>query len=106
MVYLIHFSQPYKHARHYVGWTQNGHTLRSRLKSHRAGNGARLMEVVTKAGIDWEVVRTWKGEEGDRNFERKLKRQKHSWRHCPVCREEIRSKRAAGKQENLNELLM
>ena len=28
VVYLLHFAAPYKHARHYVGWTQD---LRARL---------------------------------------------------------------------------
>jgi hypothetical protein len=38
-VYLLHFDRPYKHARHYLGWTAN---LQARLDSHRAGHGARI----------------------------------------------------------------
>src|SRR5260370_33735510 len=55
-VYLIHFNEPYKHARHYLGSTA---CLESRLQLHKNGNGARLMEVVTDAGIYWQVSSLW-----------------------------------------------
>ncbi|HEC61407.1 MAG TPA: endonuclease [bacterium] len=57
-VYLIHFSKPYYHARHYLGYTDN---LPNRLARHRAGNGSPLVAAVTRAGIPWELARTWKG---------------------------------------------
>ena len=47
VVYLVHFSEPYRHARHYTGWTTD---LQSRLAEHRAGRGARLLAVITQAG--------------------------------------------------------
>ncbi len=78
-IYLIHFSTPYKHAAHYMGWTED---LESRLADHQAGRGARLMAVITAAGIDWKLTRTWKG---DRHRERQLKNQGSSRRHCPEC---------------------
>ena len=78
--YLIHFSQPYVHARHYLGWSEN---LTSRLTSHRAGGGARLMRVIQDAGIEWELARVW---EGDRHLERSLKQRKNTGRLCPICR--------------------
>jgi hypothetical protein len=57
------------------------------LAQHRSGNGARLMEIVTAAGIAWKVVRTWAG---DRTFERSLKRRKNTPRRlCPVCRGQV-----------------
>jgi predicted GIY-YIG superfamily endonuclease len=83
MVYLVHFARPYRHARHYLGYTAD---LDAREIRHRAGHGARLLEVVTRAGIGWDVVRTW--DDGDRRLERRLKRQKNAWRLCPVCRSE------------------
>ncbi len=46
-VYLIHFDIPYKHARHYLGWS---HDLDQRLQQHQSGNGSRLIEVVSQAG--------------------------------------------------------
>jgi predicted GIY-YIG superfamily endonuclease len=70
IVYLIHFDQVYKRVRHYIGSADD---LDARLAQHRAGNGARLMEVITDAGIAWRVARTWNG---DRKFERQLKRLK------------------------------
>lgn len=57
-VYLLHFDRPYRHARHYVGWTSN---LDGRLAEHTAGHGARLLAVVHAAGIGWHLARTWPG---------------------------------------------
>jgi predicted GIY-YIG superfamily endonuclease len=79
MVYLLHFNQPYKHARHYLGSADD---LDARLERHRAGNGARLIEVITQAGIGFTLARTW---EGGRKEERKLKDQHNSPRLCPIC---------------------
>jgi hypothetical protein len=53
--YLIHFDRRYRHAGHYLGWTTD---LDARLEAHRTGRGARLMEVVTGAGITWHLART------------------------------------------------
>ena len=53
-VYLLHFSESYKHARHYVGFTFN---LSARLESHSMGTGMQLLEVVTLAGIAFELAR-------------------------------------------------
>lgn len=82
MVYLIHFDESYKHARHYVGWTHSEFTLERRLKHHENGTGSRLMKAVSKAGIPWKVVRTW---DGDQCFERRLHNNKNSKRLCPIC---------------------
>lgn len=84
-VYLIHFRESFKHARHYIGWTDD-ETPTARLERHRTGNGARLLAVVAKAGIGYELVRTW--ENADRTFERKLKSRGGAARICPVCRGE------------------
>lgn len=83
-VYLIHFSEPYKHARHYLGSTCD---LEHRLELHRSGNGARLMEVVTAAGIDFEVCRLWRFEtcEQARSYEKVLKHRHSGLRLCPYC---------------------
>jgi predicted GIY-YIG superfamily endonuclease len=78
-IYLIHFSTPYKHAAHYMGWTED---LESRLADHQAGRGSRLMAVIKAAGIDWKLTRTW---QGNRHRERQLKNQGSSKRHCPEC---------------------
>jgi len=86
-IYLIHFSEPIGdltnpkgQAQHYIGWSQN---LEARLEAHRNGTGAAILRAVTEAGIDWRVVRKWKGTRDD---ERALKdRHQHSF-YCPVCK--------------------
>lgn len=83
MVYLIHFQKSYYHSQHYIGYSENGHTLKKRIEHHQNGNGAKLLRAVSKAGIPFEIVRVWK--DGDRNFERKLKNQKNAKRFCPIC---------------------
>lgn len=79
-VYLLHFDRPYKHARHYIGWTPGD--LNRRLRQHRNGTGARLMQVITAAGIDFVVARVW---DGGRNLERSLKNRGGASRACPLC---------------------
>lgn len=78
-VYLIHFDAAYKHARHYIGWTTD---LDARLQAHRAGRGARLMEVITADGITWQLARTWPG---GRDRERAIKNRHEAPQLCPVC---------------------
>ena len=86
MVYLLHFDAPLHRARHYVGWSQNGHTLRSRLEAHRTGQGARLMRAVClDHGIDFQLARVWKGPRADRNFECHIKNRKNAPKLCPIC---------------------
>lgn len=89
-VYLIHFDQPIgneRHrAQHYIGYTKN---LKRRLVEHSSGNGSRIVNVVVELGISWQLVKTWT--DGTRELERRLKRQKHAWRHCEICRETRRS---------------
>jgi predicted GIY-YIG superfamily endonuclease len=77
---LLHFDTPYRHARHYLGYAAD---LDVRLAQHRAGRGARLVEVITEAGISFTLARTW---EGDRTMERRLKNRHASPRLCPLCR--------------------
>ncbi|MGW4961785.1 hypothetical protein ACWEPL_31610 [Nonomuraea sp. NPDC004186] len=79
-VYLLHFDRPYKHARHYIGWTPGD--LTRRLRQHRNGTGARLLQVITAAGIDFAVARVWNG---GRNLERSLKNRGGASRSCPLC---------------------
>jgi predicted GIY-YIG superfamily endonuclease len=78
-VYLIHLDTPYKHARHYTGWTTD---LDARLQAHRNGHGARLMQVITAAGITWRLARTWPG---GRSRERAIKDRHEAPRLCPEC---------------------
>jgi hypothetical protein len=79
-VYLLHFDRPYKHAKHYLGWTPGD--LAARLALHGTGQGARLLAVVHAAGIGWQLARTWPG---GRRRERQLKIQGGASRCCPLC---------------------
>src|ERR1700682_3109572 len=85
-VYLIHLAQPYHHARHYLGCT---HDLTNRVAQHRQGTGAKLLRAVSRAGIPFDVVRTW---DGYRPEELQLKARKNAPKLCPVClQEQIRT---------------
>src|SRR5689334_19796208 len=79
IVYLLHFDQPFKHARHYLG---SAVKLDDRLEEHRRGTGSRLMAVVAAAGISWRLARTWRG---GRQLERQLKNHGGATRMCPIC---------------------
>ena len=79
VIYLLHFDRPYKHARHYIGWTTN---LEVRLAEHAAGHGARLLHIIHAHGIGWTLARTWPG---TRARERQLKNQGGGSRCCPRC---------------------
>lgn len=83
VVYLLHFEKKYKHAQHYIGYTDD---LDKRIKKHRKGDGARLVEVFAENGIDFVIARVW--QDKDRNFERRLKNQKSARKLCPLCRKE------------------
>jgi predicted GIY-YIG superfamily endonuclease len=79
VIYMLCFTQPYRHARHYVGWTED---LLDRLDRHAAGRGARLVEVITQAGIGFTLVRVC---EGTRRRERAIKHAGGAVRYCPTC---------------------
>src|SRR6266704_2163949 len=76
---LLHFDRPYRHARHYLGWTDD---LETRLAAHSRGQGARLLAVIRAHGIGWTLARTWTG---TRSRERALKNQGGASRRCPGC---------------------
>jgi predicted GIY-YIG superfamily endonuclease len=79
IVYMLHFSEPYKHARHYVGWTED---LLARLDRHATGHGANLIGVIWQAGIGFTLIRIC---EGTRSTERAIKNAGGAVRYCPAC---------------------
>lgn len=97
-VYLIHLARPYvarsgkgvQTVEHYIGWSED---IERRVADHQRGQGARILRVVRDAGISFDLVRTWPGE--DRNFERKLKNQRDAKLLCPRCYPERRRVKAA-----------
>lgn len=82
VIYLLHFDRPYRHARHYLGYTDN---LEQRLADHRSGRGAKLTAAASAAGVVFTVARTWRGKRANRTYERQLHKQKMSPRLCPLC---------------------
>jgi predicted GIY-YIG superfamily endonuclease len=79
VIYMLHFSEPYKHARHYTGWTED---LFHRLDQHATGHGARLVAVIWQAGIGFTLTRIC---EGTRSTERAIKNEGGAPRYCPAC---------------------
>lgn len=80
-VYLLHFDQPYKHAKHYCGSAKN---FVERIARHRSDQcDVNLLRVVKAAGIGFTLSRLWIG---DNKLERKLKRQGGFARKCPICK--------------------
>jgi predicted GIY-YIG superfamily endonuclease len=85
--YLLHFDQRYEHAGHYTGWATD---LDRRLPEHLLGRGARLLEVITQAGIGFRLARTWPGV--TRARERQLKNQGGASRYCPICQDQRKAR--------------
>jgi predicted GIY-YIG superfamily endonuclease len=79
VIYLLCFSRPYRHARHYCGWAED---VLDRLNQHASGRGARLMTVIWQAGIGFTLVRVC---EGTRRTERAIKNAGGAVRYCPLC---------------------
>ncbi len=86
-VYLLHFDQRYQHAGHYTGWADD---LDRRLAAHQRGAGARLVEVITQAGIGFRLARIWPG--ASRARERSLKNSGGASRYCPICQDERKAR--------------
>ena len=84
VIYMLHFSEPFGHAKHYVGWAAN---LEARLAYHGTNGGARLLWHVRQAGITWVLART---RAGTREEERAIKTAGGSPRYCPLCTEHPR----------------
>lgn len=95
-VYLLHFSPPFKHAKHYLGYADD---IYRRLYKHEFGKSdAKLVKAATNAGVTILIARVW--QDKDRSFERHLKGRKllkdgsrthHKGslkKHCPICQKE------------------
>jgi predicted GIY-YIG superfamily endonuclease len=80
-VYLLHFSMPLHHARHYLGMTKGD--LAKRVARHRRGAGANITKVAVRTGIRLLLVMAW--HDAPRSFETKLKRAGSGARYCPYC---------------------
>lgn len=83
-VYLVHYKQPRKHHRHAVRVVSGPASLIRTL--YRELDPSVIDAKAADAGIGFVLVRTWIGK--DERFDRRLKRQKHHSRLCPVCNPE------------------
>jgi len=79
-VYVLHFNPPYRHAKHYIGYTKIG--LR-RIERHMAGNGSPLVRAAIQFGCEVKVAHYFR--KGTRDLERKLKNRKDTPRWCCEC---------------------
>jgi len=86
ITYLLHFSESYYHARHYLGWTND---LAKRLREHMNGNRDKcvLTHVIKENGIEHTLVRTWRG---PLSTEKTLKKKKNNRLLCPVCNPKVK----------------
>jgi predicted GIY-YIG superfamily endonuclease len=93
-VYLLHFSRPFGHAKHYVGVTKRG--VEERVAEHQSGgaHAARLCKLAVQAGITLTLARTWIGV--PRYTELKLKNRGKA-QVCPICKAERKARRLAEK---------
>jgi predicted GIY-YIG superfamily endonuclease len=79
VIYVLHFDEKYKHAGHYLGYTNN---VERRMQQHRSGHSVPLMDAVNAAGIPWMLAATFKG---DKAMEKALRHRKNTPRFCPQC---------------------
>jgi predicted GIY-YIG superfamily endonuclease len=80
VIYLLHLDPAFRHARHYLGSTDD---VERRLLEHMTGRGSPLVRAAVNAGCVVELAATW---EGSRTDERRLHSRKESPRLCPICR--------------------
>lgn len=81
-VYVLHFSKPFKHANHYIGWTAGA--VEDRVSAHQHGLGATLTREAVRAGITFTIAQVIP--DVTREIERKMKNGGGSSRCCNICR--------------------
>lgn len=86
-LYLLHFAEPYQHARHYLGYAVGTGRGRAYAKAQCDGVLLGAHELVTSAqaaGIELVVADVLVGEGRER--QRAMRRSHNLARHCPICR--------------------
>lgn len=85
-LYLLHFAEPYQHARHYLGYAVGTGRGREYAKAQARGvaiGAHELVMSVQAAGIEITVADVWIGE--GRALQRSMRRSHNLARHCPIC---------------------
>jgi hypothetical protein len=83
-VYVLHFEPGYKHARHYVGWTEDD-DVTARVEVHLQGRESPLIRAAVAAGVEVQLAATYPG---TRYLERRLKRWHKTGQFCAICRQQ------------------
>ncbi len=88
-MYLLHFEQRYEHAGHYTGHADD---FDNRVAEQASGDSraARLLQVITQAGIGFRLARVWPG--ASKAYERSLKNSGGASRYCPICQDERKAR--------------
>lgn len=83
-IYLLCIDPPYKHARHYIGFTEDDNPAR-RVNEHVScsAKGTSLIRAAVQAGHTIHHALTIPN--GSRTLERRLKNRKDTPRWCPLC---------------------
>src|SRR3954471_7984916 len=81
-VYVLHSEPAYKHAGHYVGWTEGD--VCERIAVHLQGRGSPLIRAAVAAGVQVQLAATY---EGTRYLERRRKSGHTPGRFCAICRD-------------------
>jgi hypothetical protein len=83
-VYVLHIDPPFKHARHYIGFTPD-RTAARRVAEHLNGSfrGNPLIKAALNAGCQVRLAHEFPG--ASREFERWLKDRKDVRRWCACC---------------------
>ena len=86
-LYLLHLEPRYRHAGHYLGFTEEADVTR-RVNEHLTGSAkaSPLITAALQAGCRVSVARTWTGKGADRTYERKIKDGGQIPAYRPHCR--------------------
>jgi hypothetical protein len=85
-LYLLHFTVPRFHARHYLG---SSYELLNRLQSHATGQGACLTRALFEDQETWTLAAVYVPRSTCtmtiRELERLAKQRKNGSMYCPLC---------------------
>lgn len=82
-IYVLHFTDPLHHAKHYVGCTRN---LRQRLETHADGYGSHLTRALYEKQIEFELGTLYVTNKANmRKIERFIKKMANGPRFCQIC---------------------
>jgi predicted GIY-YIG superfamily endonuclease len=93
--YLLHFESAYKHARNYLGVSEDVHKRLKQHRSKRSKRSSKLTRAVAQSNIPVRIVALWAGKYA---AERELKRQGNPCSHCGYCYERKQQQKRAYRE--------